>query len=183
MRRLLVSFLRTSTLRPSIRFRPLFPLSCHSRQGSVLLTPDMTQHPTLIRPPDIDKSKSTIENALELVPLTDIGPVSWPGISSLAYIATNLTVLRISSPTRARYGIHPEREASSAGLSSRNVSVQRRAQCPRTSPSTRCTATLSSLVIPTFPCCTTWNKFEMGRALRRGRSRQDRGEGVSSRPL
>ncbi|KAI9741731.1 MAG: hypothetical protein M1834_000117 [Cirrosporium novae-zelandiae] len=34
----------------------------------------MSTHPTLVRPPPLDPSKSAIENVLELTPLLDIGP-------------------------------------------------------------------------------------------------------------
>ena len=36
----------------------------------------MADHPTLVKPPPIDPSKSAIENVLELTELGAIGPVS-----------------------------------------------------------------------------------------------------------
>jgi len=39
------------------------------------LTSNMTDHPTLVRPPPIDPSKSAIENVLELTELGAIAPV------------------------------------------------------------------------------------------------------------
>jgi len=37
----------------------------------------MADHPTLVKPPPIDPSKSAIENVLELTELGVIGPVSY----------------------------------------------------------------------------------------------------------
>jgi len=38
----------------------------------------MADHPTLVKPPPVDPSKSAIENVLELTELGAIGPVRLP---------------------------------------------------------------------------------------------------------
>ncbi len=80
----------------------------------------MSERATLIKPPPLDPNKSSIENVLELTPLSDIGPVSKPAChpSCSSYMPNvskypdwttfQLTypVTRTYSRTLVRYGIH-----------------------------------------------------------------------------
>lgn len=73
--------------------------------------------PTLIRPPPDDPDKAPIENALDVLDLSVIGPVSFTETSILIFLRAGLTMhhLRASSPTRGPCGTPPAPAASTAG--------------------------------------------------------------------
>ena len=103
---------------------------------------NMADHPTLVKPPPIDPSKSAIENVLELTELSAIAPV-WFCASHSLQMSCNLTriIHRTSSPTPDPYGTLPGPAVSTEVPSSHNVSLLRSERFLQTSQSTACTAT------------------------------------------